>query len=202
MLVCGLSCPALTSSNSRVLPEEHCRRRRRSLSSDKSAAAAAVTSAHSYDDMHSGGPPLHYTVLPPAGMLAQLSPLAVLNNNGFTRKLQVQACYRQLPPPRAPLRELLVPLVQKIKFLKSLLPCLFGIAISGLALVLVVNRQCLAFGLAWTALFQPAATDIFQALLVLSAENKIPLPRMHQYVFNTNGLEILDLLCFSFNHTE
>ena len=30
------------------------------------------------------------------------SPLAVLNNNGFTRKLQVQACYRQLPPP--PLR--------------------------------------------------------------------------------------------------
>ena len=73
--------------------EEHCRRR--SLSSDKSAAAAAVTSAHSYDDMHSGGPPLHYTVLPPAGMLAQLSPLAVLNNNGFTRKLQVQATLLQ-----------------------------------------------------------------------------------------------------------
>ena len=93
VLVCGLSCPALTSSNSRVLPEEHCRRRR-SLSSDKSAAAA-VTSAHSYDDMHSGGPPLHYTVLPPAGMLAQLSPLAVLNNNGFTRKLQVQATLLQ-----------------------------------------------------------------------------------------------------------
>ena len=92
---------------------------------------------------------LHCTVLPTAGtVLAQLSPLAVLNNNGFTRKLQVQACYRQLPPPRAPLRELLVPLVQKIKFLKSLLPCLFGIAISGLALVLVVNRQCLACGLA------------------------------------------------------
>ena len=59
------------------------------------AAAAAVTSAHSYDDMHSGGPPLHYTVLPPAGMLAQLSPLAVLNNNGFTRKLQVQATLLQ-----------------------------------------------------------------------------------------------------------
>ena len=89
---------------------------------------------------------LHCTVLPTAGtVLAQLSPLAVLNNNGFTRKLQVQACYRQLPPP---LRELLVPLVQKIIFLKSRLPCLFGIAISGLALVLVVNRQCLACGLA------------------------------------------------------
>jgi hypothetical protein len=82
-----------------------------------------------------------------AAVLAQLSPLAVLNNNGFTRKLQVQACYRQLPPP-ALRRELLVPLVQKIKFLKSLLPCLFGIAISGLALVLVVTRQCLACGLA------------------------------------------------------
>jgi hypothetical protein len=104
--------------------------------------------------------PLHCAAA--GGVLAQLSPLAVLNNNGFTRKLQVQACYRQLPPPHPPLRELLVPLVQKIKFLKSLLPCLFGIAISGLALVLVVNRQCLA----WTALFQPAATDIFQALLV------------------------------------
>jgi len=92
---------------------------------------------------------LHCTVLPTAGtVLAQLSPLAVLNNNGFTRKLQVQACYRQLPPPLPPLRELLVPLVQKIIFLKSRLPCLFGIAISGLALVLVVNRQCLACGLA------------------------------------------------------
>ena len=45
--------------------------------------------------MHSGGPPLHYTVLPLAGMLAQLSPLAVLNNNGFTRKLQVQATLLQ-----------------------------------------------------------------------------------------------------------
>ena len=140
MLVCGLSCPALTSSNSRVLPEEHCRRR--SLSSDNSTAA--VTSAHSYDDMHSTA--LHCAAA--GAVLAQLSPLAVLNNNGFTRKLQVQACYRQLPPPRAPLRELLVPLVQKIKFLKSLLPCLFGIAISGLALVLVENRQCLACGLA------------------------------------------------------
>ncbi len=45
-----------------------------------------------------------------------------------------------LPPPLPrPLCELalvlLVPLMQKIIFLKSLLPCLFGIAISGLALV-------------------------------------------------------------------
>ena len=88
VLVCGLSCPALTSSNSRVLPEEHCRRR--SLSSDNSTAAAAVTSAHSYDDMHSTA--LHCAAA--GAVLAQLSPLAVLNNNGFTRKLQVQACRR------------------------------------------------------------------------------------------------------------
>ena len=94
MLVCGLSCLALTSSNSRVLPEEHCRRRRRSLSSDKSAAAAAVTSAHSYDDMHSTA--LHCAAAGAGAMLAQLSsPLAVLNNNGFTRKLQVQATLLQ-----------------------------------------------------------------------------------------------------------
>ena len=39
---------------------------------------------------------LHCTVLPTAGtVLAQLSPLAVLNNNGFTRKLQVQATLLQ-----------------------------------------------------------------------------------------------------------
>jgi len=137
VLVCGLSCPALTSSNSRVLPEEHCCRRRR-LSSDTSAAA--VTSAHSSDDMHCTA----HTAA--AAVLAQLSPLAVLNNNGFTRKLQVQSLL--LPLLHEVALVLLVPLVQKIIFLKSLLPCLFGIAISGLALVLVVNRQCLACGLA------------------------------------------------------
>jgi len=86
---------------------------------------------------------------PPAGMLAQLSPLAVLNNNGFTRKLQVQATLLQAAAAAAAgaARAAGATGAEDQIPKKSTSLFVWHCNIRALALlVLVVNRQCLACG--------------------------------------------------------